>query len=583
MFAILATYLVICGLLVGCSSAKKTEKQQFASVELSEDEYLRYWHNLIEGTKFRQLGNLPMAANLLTNCTEINPYGAAAHFQLAEIYTVVDDRRYALKHSRLAVRYAPENEWYKLQLANLYLHNNNIDSAIIVFRRIVDNNPYDVELRQNMAMLYLENFDFRRALRELDRAERIAGLTQEIIVAKYMVFTKKGDVKSTETLLKNAVETFPYELRFYGLLAELYSLLGREDEAQQFYTRLLEVDPENAIGYISMIEFYKDYGRDDKAIEGMQQMFAMKSIDPDLKVELFLQLSDDSAFFRKHIKELDIQVKKLFEKYPENFRVRLINSDRNMREENYEGARDDLLFMTNLLQTNYHLWEHLFHLLYLLDENETLFETTTKALQHFADRYLVQFFNGFSASMLSKYDDAISAYHKVIELLEKERNPNLDIKFQTYVLLGEATNNLQRFDESDYAFDKALQMSPDNPVVLNNYAYYLSLREEKLDLAEKYIMRCLSIEPDRYTFLDTYGWVLYKLGHIDEAIIMIEKAIKNGGGNSSEIIDHYCELLTVAGRISEAEIICQQAIELTNSEMTVIEKMETFLKNIEEE
>ena len=526
---------------------------------------------------------MPAAANLLTRCTEINPYGAAAHFQLAEIYAIVDDPHYALKHARLSVRYAPQNEWYKLQLANLYLAKNDVDSAIIVYRKIVDNNPYNIDMRQNMAMLYLENNDFRGALRELDRIERTFGLTQELVIAKYLVHTRRGDVKSTEALLKRAVAEFPDELRFYGLIAEMYSQLGREREADEYYMQLLEIDPENAIGYIAMIEFYKDYGKDEKVLEGMKSMYEMKNIDPDLKVELFLQISADSVFFRRHVEEMDLLVKALFEKYPENFRVRLINSDRNMRARNLEGARDDLLFMTARLQTNYHLWEHLFHLLYLLNENETLFETTARALQHFDDRYLFHFFHGFSGSTLNNYEAAIPAYNRVLELLGKERNPDLEIKFQTYVFLGEASNEQGQFAQSDYAFGMALQMSPNNPVVLNNYAYYLSLREEKLDLAEQYIKRCLSIEPNVYTFLDTYGWVLYKSGRIDEAIMMIEKAIEQGGGNNPEIIDHYCELLSVAGRLEEAYVVCKQAIELSNSEQTVEEKINSFLVKKEEE
>ena len=551
----------------------------FIPVQLSEEERIRYDFDFIEGTKFKMLGNLPAAANLLTRCTEVNPYDAAAHFQLADIYSMVDDDHYALKHARLAVRYDTENEWYKLLLANLYLNVNYIDSAIVVYRQIVDDQPENVELQYNLAFLYLENNKFRRALRILNRIERTYGFTEDVAIAKYKLHSRRNDDKSIETVLKRAINSFPDELRFYGLLAEHYSMIGRERDADEYYTKLLEVDPENAIAFISMIEFYKDYGKDVKALEEMQRMFNMKSIDPELKVELFFQISADSAFFRKHQQEMDLLIKLLFESYPDNFRVRLVNTDRNMRERNYEGARDDLLFITNRVQTNYFLWEHLFHLLYLLNDSETLYETTAQALQYFDDRFLFHFFHGFSATMLKKYDKAIPAYYKTLELLEKERDPDRDIEFQAYIFLGEACNEQRRFAESDLAFENALRMSPNNPVILNNYSYYLSLREERLDLAEQYIKRSVAMEPDNSAFLDTYGWVLYKLGRIDEAIIMVEKAIENGGNESPEIIKHYCELLTVSGRIDEARIICQQSIEMSDSDETVEEKMASFMND----
>jgi len=84
------------------------------------------------------------------------------------------------------------------------------------------------------------------------------------------------------------------------------------------------------------------------------------------------------------------------------------------------------------------------------------------------------------------------------------------------------------------------------------------------------------MEPNSSTFLDTYGWVLYKLGRVEEAIIMIEKAMKNGGADNPEIVDHLCELLVVSGRIDEAYHICKYSIELNNSERTVEEKIESF-------
>ena len=561
----------LCWIFAACSLSGKSVKSrhQYKPVLLTEEQKLKYDHDFMEGVKLKMFGNLPDAANLLTRCTEVNPYASAAHFQLAEIYSMVEEWHFALKHARLAVRYEPENEWYKVQLANLYLTKNDVDSAIVVYRQIIDAQPDNAYLRYNMSQLYLEKNDFRRALKELDRIEKTYGFTEELATAKYLIYTKKKDYKATESLLKKAIVAHPDELRFYGLLAELYSMIGREKEADEYYNKLLEVDPENAIAYISMIEFYKDYGKDAKAIEEMHRMYDMKTIDPDLKVELYLQLSTDSAFFRKHYKEMDLMIKRLFENYPDNFRVRLVNADRNMREMNYEGAKDDLLFLTSRVQTNYYLWEHLFHLLYLLQDNETLYETTKQALQYFDDRYLFNFFHGFSASILKNYDEAIPAFYRALENLTKERMPDRDIEFQTYVFLGEACNEQKRYAESDDAFEKALLLAPNNPIVLNNYSYYLSLREEKLDIAESYIKRCIAIEPNSSTFLDTYAWVLYKLGRIDEAITMIEKAIENGGNDNPEIIDHYCELLTVAGRIDEAYGICTYSIQMNDLEQNI--------------
>ena len=570
--------LVLCGLFAACSSSKISKSQQPEPVQLTEEQKLDYDHDFIEATKLKLFGNLPDAASMLTSCVEVNPYDAAAHFQLSEIYSMVNDQKNALRYARFAARYAPENEWYKMQLANIYMESKNMDSAIVVYRQIVDLKPDNTELRYHLAFLYLEKNEYRKAIRELDKIEKIYGFTEDHAIAKYRVYAQKNDVKATEAVLKKSVKMYPDDLRFYGLLAELYSMTGREKEARENYTRLLEVDPENAIGYISMIEFYKDYGNDARAMEEMQRMYDLKNIDPDLKVELYLQLSYDSVFFKKHFKQMDVMIKQLFEKHPDNLRVRLVNADRNLREKNYENARNDLLFITDRVQTNYFLWEQLFYLLNHLQDNEMLYEATGKALNSFDDRSLFFFFHGFAASMLNKYEDAIPAYLRALECLKKEKEPDRDIELQSYVFLAEACNEQKRYGESDGAFEKALAIAPNNSLILNNYSYYLSLREEKLDLAEKYIKRCIAQEPNSSTYLDTYGWVLYKMGRVDEAIVMVEKAMKNGGNDNPEIIAHICELLTVAGRTDEAYHFCKYAVELNNSKETAEEKMESFKK-----
>jgi tetratricopeptide (TPR) repeat protein len=552
-------------------------------VQLTEKEKLDYDHDFIEATKLKLFGNLPDAASMLTRCTDVNPQNAAAHFQLAEIYTIVDDQANALRYSRSAARYDPKNSWYKMQLAELYLADENIDSAIVVYRQIVEAQPNNADLRYNLAFLYLDNNEYRKALKELDKIEKTYGFTEELVIAKFRVYAKKKDQKATEALLKKGIKKYPDELRFYGLLAELYSATGREKEAQENYTKLFEVDPDNPIGYLSMIVFYKDYGYDARAMEEMQRMYNLKNIDPDIKVEVYLKLSNDTVFFRKNGEQMDTLIRQLYGTYHDNFRVRLVNAELNLREQKYEEAKNDLLFLTDRVHTYYLLWEQLFYLLNHLQDNETLYESTAKALIHFDDRYLINFFHGMAASMLKKFEEAIPSYLHAIECMKKENQPDKDIELQIYVFLGDAYNDQKQYPESDIAFEKALSMAPNNPLILNNYSYYLSLREEKLDQAEQYIKRCIDMEPNSSTYLDTYGWVLYKMGRVDEAIIMIEKAMQNGGNDNPEIVDHMCELLFKAGRTDEAYHICKYSIELNHSKETVEEKMESFQRNIEDQ
>jgi tetratricopeptide (TPR) repeat protein len=257
----------------------------------------------------------------------------------------------------------------------------------------------------------------------------------------------------------------------------------------------------------------------------------------------------------------------------------MVNADRNLRQQHLQEAREDLLFITDRVPTNAFLWEQLLIILNYLQDNETLYESSGKALEFFGKHYLFNFLHGFSAYILKKQDEAIVSLEQTLEYLKKEKTPDKEIEIQSMIFLGEAYNDRKQYALSDNIFEKALEMMPDNPLILNNYSYYLSVREEKLDVAEKHIKKCVALEPDNSTYLDTYGWVLYKLGRIDDAIAVIQLAIKNGGDDNPEIIDHLCELLVAAGRIDEAAETCRRAIELNKEEnLSVEQKIEKFQK-----
>ena len=74
---------------------------------------------------------------------------------------------------------------------------------------------------------------------------------------------------------------------------------------------------------------------------------------------------------------------------------------------------------------------------------------------------------------------------------------------------------------------------------MNNYAYYLSEQGMKLEEAERMSKTTIDAEPDNATYLDTYAWVLHKMGRNAEALTYMERAIKADKSNSETLRDHY--------------------------------------------
>ncbi len=110
-------------------------------------------------------------------------------------------------------------------------------------------------------------------------------------------------------------------------------------------------------------------------------------------------------------------------------------------------------------------------------------------------------------------------------------------------------------------------------MILNNYGYYLSLREVELEKAEKMSRITINAEPDNPTYLDTYAWILHKAGKQEQALEYIEKAVRSGGEEDSDILEHYGDILYALERKEEAAKYWKKAVEAGSESEELEEKI----------
>lgn len=165
--------------------------------------------------------------------------------------------------------------------------------------------------------------------------------------------------------------------------------------------------------------------------------------------------------------------------------------------------------------------------------------------------------------------------------LENEILPNLgynDYVNLGYIFeeLGDVYHRMGKFDEMVRSFESSLQLLPNEPLILNNYAYYLALEGKSLDQAEQMAGKAVTLSPGNPTYIDTQAWVLYRLGRFEEA----EKVIKEGidiyeseltdeendqtkiEAEMTEILNHYGEILFALGRKDEARAQWERVLKI---------------------
>ena len=111
------------------------------------------------------------------------------------------------------------------------------------------------------------------------------------------------------------------------------------------------------------------------------------------------------------------------------------------------------------------------------------------------------------------------------------------------------------------AYDRSLALRPDNPMVLNNYAYFLTLAGRDLERALAMSEQANALEQGNSTYLDTYAWILYRLGRYDEAKRAMQQALSLDRSESPTLQFHYGDILAAMGEYFMAEIYWRKALE----------------------
>ena len=118
-----------------------------------------------------------------------------------------------------------------------------------------------------------------------------------------------------------------------------------------------------------------------------------------------------------------------------------------------------------------------------------------------------------------------------------------------------------------------MELDKQSSLILNNFAYRLSMAKVDLDLAESLAKRAVEMAPDQSTFVDTYGWVLFQKRNYEAALVQFERAYKlNQEDNFT--VEHLGDVYFKQGNIEQAVFWWVKAKELSSSNKNLDKKIQ---------
>ncbi|UPL48623.1 tetratricopeptide repeat protein [Hymenobacter sublimis] len=506
----------------------------------------------VDGVRFVLLEDYNKALERLLKAYALNPTNAAVNYKIAETNLLSGNLQDATNFAQAAVKLDPQNAYYYLLLAQIYASQKQFDQAIGVYNTLIKQVPNSGYYLFNLADLYIAQGKLNEALATFDQAEKQFGLLDEVSFKKQQIYLKQNNLDKALQEGETLITANPNEVRYVLAQAQMYAANNRFPDAIRVAQQALKQDPDNPRARMILADVYRQQNNAPESEKQIKLAFESPALDIDDKVRILVDYIKQlpNPALNQTAQDLAAITTRV---HPREAKAFSIAGDIQTVTGNRPAARANYLKAIELDNSRYQIWQQVVLIDAELNQVDSLLTHTEQALELFPNQAPLWFYNGVGHQLKKQPTKAIKSLEYGRKLATD--NPELLAQFDTQ--LGDTYHELKEYAKSDAAYEAALTFDANNAQALNNYSYYLSLRGEKLDKAKEMAGKLVKQNPDNDTYLDTYGWVLYRLKDYSGARQQFEKALKTT--TDATVIEHYGDVLFKLGEADKALAEWQKA------------------------
>ncbi|MFH1004731.1 MAG: tetratricopeptide repeat protein [Bacteroidota bacterium] len=487
-----------------------------------------------DGLIQKMQGNYPQAMDKFNKCLDIYPYHAASMYEIAYISNEVGKSNDAIPFIQKAVSIDDNNTWYKLLLAHCLMETSRFSDASDVFQKIIKYDPDKIEHYFNLASALLHAGRMKDALEVYDKIEEKMGVTEELCIQKQRIFLTQNQFGKAVGEVQKLIQAFPGNTKYYRMLAALYLQNNMQEKAHDIFNKIFKIDPNDPYTHLMLANYYESMHQDSMAFFHLKIAFKNPDLDIDEKMKIIIKYFDVPEKFKQKRNESDTLIALMLRIHPNDPKSYSIHGDFLNRDGKSTEARESFRKAINLDKSRFPLWQQLMVLDEILNDFVSMESDSRQAIELFPAEASSYLFNASALYQKKNYKDAIETLNIGKDYVAGEKK----LLAQFYSLLGDCYNGTKENNLSDENYEKALNLDTENANIMNNWSYYLSLRGEHLDKAEKMSRKANQIVKENASYEDTYAWVLYKMKQYDEALRWLTKAIEHGGEKNGIMLEH---------------------------------------------
>lgn len=545
---------------------------------ISEDDRVKAEYIFLEAEKQRNMGRDDAFHHLLQYAHSLDPENSAIAYylgysRLMKSNLSVSDSLFSssLRMMRKHVDAHPEDKYEAMLYANGNMIANQVQEGLRVLKIQAERNPHNVEVQLSIADAYARLEDYRNAIAAYDSVQQWQGQSVQLSARKVRAYQALNDTVGAIGEMRSLLATAPRNVDYSLAMGNMMLMFGERDSALTYYDKAQQYEPENGATYLAKAQFYNAIGDSVNYDQQTYQALVSKDLDVASKVEVLADYARHLLVAKDSSARTENLFKVLIEQHPNEPQIRMLFSDYLAAKDDMKGAAEQMDYAVNLDPTDAQAWNRLLVLNIISENYEAAIAAGDRAIELNPNDIELYGYIAPAYYNIKQYDKAIEVYEKALAAVD-----STDTEHRSMFLggMGDAKFSMGDTIGAFALYDQAIEIDPNNVSILNNYAYFLTLCNRDLDKAERMSAKTVQAEPQNATFLDTYAWVFYKRKEYTMAQLYIEMAIKNERRPSSDIYDHYGDILLAVGNKQEALKQWKKALELDAGNKELLEKVE---------
>ena len=486
----------------------------------------RFDYFYLEAEKSRLAGDYASALELYQHCQDINPQAAEAVYNLGlmKLFLRQDSLEVGIDMLKKACELDSCNPWYLETLATIYLNARKTSKAVPYLEKLSKFQTKRTDVLSQLASIYRDDGHTNKAIEVLNRIEMQERKSVQLSMEKFTLYMSKEEEDSAFMELQSLCDEYPHDLNYRVIMANQYQQAGYSDKAMEIYNYVRQKDAHNLNLLLAMMNYYRTTENNERFVQLRDSLLYDEGNSSELRVALMRDYIDESLQDSTKRDAMLHAFDSLLSKPQKDAQLLMLKA----AYLTYVKAGDDKVaeLMNKVLEVEPGNQMALSHMLqYYAPKNNfaAIEDICRKGVNYHPEELAYAYYLGLSLYQQDKKKEAAEAFMQGLRTKTEEARPAL--VSDMYAVLGDLYYQENKPLEAFAAYDSALVYKDDNISCLNNYAYYLSLRNEQLDKAEEMSYRTIKAEPDNITYLDTYAWILFMKQDYTNARIYMDRVV----------------------------------------------------------